>query len=295
MAKPRSRVFGRQLTFIDHEKSIALDGEQDFNDDGHGTAFSDLNGQFDELAHCLDEKEVAIVIGMDTGLTGPLVSLLRRKGYRVALLCDRVDSEDHVLDLDESRTLTADLSSYSEQVTVFSNVWSVWRRLDVLCVGAGVLDADSDLYFHYLEQSSESFHQRGSAEQIPPVPDPSCTSADQKTAQYAMQLATHFMRYNLPLTGGRVIVHVHVREVRRRSLAAVQANIVDNLKMVAPPLMQTADILINAVISTVGSTSTGIEDKREFISQEDVTSILDSHEQLLDDAIGIFGQALLPS
>ncbi|OSS47190.1 hypothetical protein B5807_09880 [Epicoccum nigrum] len=147
-------------------------------------------------------KKVALVTGATSGIGSWLAAHLHKRGFNVAI-CGRREKEgqDVASSLDASSKsaifVRCDVSSYESQVTMFQNVWKKWTRLDVLIVNAGCVDRGSK--YNLMRRDA-------TVDDLPPMPDTSCTDIDFKGAVYGTTLATHFMRHNPNGKGGKIIV-----------------------------------------------------------------------------------------
>ncbi|KAF2998437.1 hypothetical protein E8E13_000266 [Curvularia kusanoi] len=152
------------------------------------------------IIRCLEP--VAIVTGATSGIGSWLADHLHKRGFRVAF-CGRREEEGHekASSLDASGAsavfIQCDVSSYNSQASMFQKVWHKWGRIDVLIANAGCVDRDSKYNFKRREAS---------VNELPPIPDTSCTDIDFKGAVYGTTLATHFMRHNPNGKGGKIIV-----------------------------------------------------------------------------------------
>lgn len=148
--------------------------------------------------------------------------------------------------------IQADVSQYQSQAEVFRQVHQLWGRIDVFCANAGIVDKSS-LYLYEWQKSQE----RG-VDDLPPEPDLSCTDSDYKGVIYGVQLARHFMKYNQPQPGGRIIVTSSVGGVFPHpsypEYCGAKAAVNQFVRGVAPLLKQREDIWINCVLPGIVAT-----------------------------------------
>ncbi|KAK5651926.1 hypothetical protein OQA88_11585 [Cercophora sp. LCS_1] len=150
----------------------------------------------------VDQKKVAIVTGATSGIGSWVAERLHQRGYRVAVTGRRQDQGQAVASAIDASGETAifvrsDVSSYQSQAELFQTVWNKWGRIDVLVANAGTIDQDSKHNFG---------RRHAPITDIPPEPNTTCTDIDFKGVIYGTTLAQHFMRFNAPQPGGKIIV-----------------------------------------------------------------------------------------
>ena len=146
----------------------------------------------------------------------------------------------------------AEMSSYESQARVFREVFQLWGQIDVFIPNAAVVDKAS-FYLYDWQKSQEN-----GVDDLPPEPDLSCTDADYKGVIYGVQLARHFMKYNRPHPGGRIVVTSSVGAVIPHpsypEYCGAKAAVNQFVRAVAPLLKQRENIWINCVLPGIVAT-----------------------------------------
>lgn len=144
---------------------------------------------------------------------------------------------------DSAMFVQCDVSSYDSQAAMFQEVWKRWLRLDVLIANAGRVDGDSKYNFD---------RRDASVDDLPPMPDTSCTDTDFKGAVYGTSLATHFMRHNPSGKGGKIIVTGSMIGIYPCATfpeyCAAKAAVHQWVRTMGPVLQKKENITINCVM-----------------------------------------------
>lgn len=223
-----------------------------------------------------------------------LAKHLHSKGWKVAIVGrnkeagNRIASE--INDPKNARFFQADVASYDSQASMFLSVWQAWGRIDLLLANAGIVDSSS-IYIYS--------HRGKSVEDVPPVPDLSCTDINYKGVVYGTQLATHFMRHNQPQAGGKIIVNASIGGIFPHrafpEYCGTKAGVIQFVRGVAPLLKAKENILINTVLPGAVATPIVPQGMIDAISEEcltPVSTILEAHDKFIDDDTGMIGKAL---
>lgn len=136
-----------------------------------------------------------------------------------------------------------DVASYSDQATMFKQVWDKFGRLDLFIANAGSVD----------NGSWYNFRRRGAdVNDLPPEPNTICTDSHFKAVMYGTTLATHFMRHNSPTPGGKIITTTSMLGLHPcptfPEYGSVEAAINHWVRVNAPLLKSKENITINAVM-----------------------------------------------
>jgi len=136
-----------------------------------------------------------------------------------------------------------DVASYASQAAMFKSVWARWGRLDLVIANAGTVDGGSWY----------NFRGRGAGiDDVPPEPDTSCTDTHLKAVMYSTLLATHFMRYNQPAPGGKIVITSSMLAVHPcptfPEYCAAEAGLVQWVRVNAPLLKRKENITINTIM-----------------------------------------------
>lgn len=146
----------------------------------------------------------------------------------------------------------ADVAQYESQAKVLREVYRIWGQIDMFIPNAAVVD-QSSFYLYDWQRSHEK-----TVDDIPPEPDLSCTDADYKGVIYGVQLARHFMKYNQPQPGGKIVVTSSVGGVVPHpsypEYCGAKAAVNQFVRGVAPLLKQRENILINCVLPGIVAT-----------------------------------------
>jgi NAD(P)-dependent dehydrogenase (short-subunit alcohol dehydrogenase family) len=126
---------------------------------------------------------------------------------------------------------------------MFQTVWKKWSRLDIFVANAGGIDGDSKY----------NFSRRDAAvDDLPPEPNTSCTDVDFKGVIYGTTLATHFMRRNPQVKGGKIIVTGSMVGVYPCATfpeyCAAKAAVHQWVRTVGPVLQKKDNITVNCVM-----------------------------------------------
>ena len=192
-----------------------------------------------------------------SGIGADLAKNLVTSGWKVACVGRRKEAGE-ALEAQlgpNARFFAADVASYASQASVFQQVHRLWGQIDVFIANAAVVDQTS----LYLYEWQHKHKQNGdSVDELPPEPDLSCTDADYKGVIYGVQLARHFMRYNQPRPGGRIVVTSSVGGVLPHptypEYCGAKAAVNQFVRGVAPLLLQREDIYINCVLPGIVAT-----------------------------------------
>ncbi|GME28340.1 putative 15-hydroxyprostaglandin dehydrogenase protein [Neofusicoccum parvum] len=240
------------------------------------------------------QEKVAIVtgatVGSPSGIGAALAKDLITSGYRVALVARRSEPGTRLAASlgPSARFFSADVSSYDEQARAFAAVWAAWGRLDVVCANAGIVDKSSAYVLDW----------RGKpVDEPPPAPDLACTDADWKGVVYGTRLATHFMRQNRPVPGGRIVATGSVGAIFPHrtypEYCAAKAAVVQFVRAVAPVLKEKDNITINVVHPGIVDTPIVPPEMIAAVSRECLTpveTILKGYRVFLEDETGMTGK-----
>ncbi|KAI0018111.1 hypothetical protein F4780DRAFT_540258 [Xylariomycetidae sp. FL0641] len=195
-----------------------------------------------------NEQKVAIVTGSTSGIGYWVAENIHRRGYRVAIVGRRkTEGEQIASSLDPTGNtaifVACDVASYDSQANLFRTVWNKWSRLDVVIANAGIVDQGSVYNFRYRDAAVTD---------IPPPPDLTCTDVDWKGTVYTTTLATHFMRHNNPVKGGKIILTGSILGVHPAPLfpeyCPVKAAVLMFARAMAPQLLRKDGVTINVVL-----------------------------------------------
>ncbi|KAB2575612.1 D-threitol dehydrogenase [Lasiodiplodia theobromae] len=197
------------------------------------------------------QDRVAIVTGATSGIGVDIARDLLSTGYKVALVGRRAELGTLVAtSLDptgaHARFFEADVASYASQASMFRAVHALWGRIDVLCANAGITDKSS-----VYQLTAEHGGARASADDVPPAPDLEATDVCYKGVVYGTMLAVHFMRFNSPTPGGKIIVTGSVGAFHPHRVVpeycGAKAAVVQFVRGVAPVLKVKDGVTINVV------------------------------------------------
>ncbi|CAN8098011.1 unnamed protein product [Discula destructiva] len=195
----------------------------------------------------LDQK-VAIVTGSTSGIGRLLAENLHSRGYKVAVSGRRLEEGQAIAASFDPTGATAfftqcDVSSYQSHSALFKAVWDKWGRLDTYIANAGVIDQDSKYNFG---------RRDAPVEQLPPEPDTTCSDVEYKAVIHGTALATHFMRNNPGVKGGKIIVTGSIAAIFPLPImpehCAAKAAVLQYVRTMAPLLKVKEDITINIIL-----------------------------------------------
>lgn len=199
-----------------------------------------------------------------------LAKHLLTKNYRVALIGRNTTAGNSLASqlntYNSAQFFQCDVSSYASQAAMFLGVWKTWHRIDLCCFNAGIVD-QSSLYIY-----SHRDKKNPSVEDIPLEPDLSATDVCYKGVVYGTQLATHFMRFNAPQKGGRIVVNGSIGGVFPHrafpEYCGAKAGVIQFVRGVAPLLKQKENILMNVVLPGMVDTPIVPKEMIEAVSPE---------------------------
>ncbi|KAE8149639.1 hypothetical protein BDV25DRAFT_155974 [Aspergillus avenaceus] len=235
---------------------------------------------------------VAIVTGGTSGIGADLVKDLHARGWRVACMGRRTQlGLDSIKGLDENvRFFQGDVSDYQSQATIFKKVFKLWGRIDALCANAGVGDQSSLYNLNRLGKNVDD---------VPSEPDLSCTDINYKGVMYGTVLATHFMRYNKPHPGGKIVVTGSIVGLFPHQTypeyGGTKAALNHFVRGVAPILKTKDDIYINCVLPGIVITPIVPPEMFAAVAPEHRTpmkTVLDAFKIFLEDRTGMAGEML---
>ncbi|KAB8236369.1 uncharacterized protein BDW43DRAFT_268343 [Aspergillus alliaceus] len=237
-------------------------------------------------------SRVAIVTGGTSGIGANIVRDLHSRGWKVACVGRREQAGNDVVQAlgEGALFFKADVSDYRNQAAVFEKVFRLWGRIDALCANAGVGD-QSSLYL---------LNRRGRrVEDVPPEPDLSCTDINYKGVIYGTVLATHFMRYNKPEAGGKIVVTGSIGGVFPHSTypeySGTKAAVNQFIRGAAPLLKVKDNIHINCVLPGIVATPIVPPEMIEAVAPECRTpmkTVLEAVHIFLQDKTGMAGELL---
>lgn len=209
-----------------------------------------LTGATVRLPQRADRTKLTKQSGIGTEIAKNLIT----SGWKVALVGRRKEAGE-ALEAQlgpNARFFAANVAQYASQAAVFQQVHRLWGQIDVFIANAGIVD-QSSLYLYEWQQK----HENG-VDDLPPEPDLSCTDADYKGVIYGVQLARHFMKYNQPQPGGRIVVTSSVGAVLPHpsypEYCGAKAAVNQFVRGIAPLLRQRENIYINCVLPGIVAT-----------------------------------------
>ncbi|ETS79981.1 hypothetical protein PFICI_07510 [Pestalotiopsis fici W106-1] len=214
-----------------------------------------------------NDTKVAIVTGAASGIGKALATHLVAEGWRVAC-CDlqRQAGSAVAADLGSNAAFfELDVTSYSDQAKVFSQVWERWGRLDALLANAGHSDRGS-IYI---------LDHRGKTE-IPPEPALKSIKACYESLLYGVQLAIHFMRMN-STPGGSVVTTSTIASVHPHQTfpeyCGAKAAVNQFVRTAAPILKLKDNISLNAVLPGIVITGAVPQSSIDATKPEHITPV----------------------
>lgn len=192
-----------------------------------------------------------------SGIGTDIAKNLITSGWKVACVGRRKEAGE-ALEAElgaNARFFAAEIAQYASQAAVFQDVHRLWGHIDVFIANAGIVDQSSLYLYGWQQQHDKNGH---GVDELPPEPDLSCTDTDYKGVIYGVQLARHFMRYNQPQPGGRIVVTSSVGGVFPHpaypEYNGAKAAVNQFVRGMAPLLRQREKIYLNCVLPGIVAT-----------------------------------------